>query len=121
MLLSDVNLTLDGFYGDNHEHHSVTSAGTIAVRAGMGVQRGNGVPGFPASGEKEYRGMCHWLTLWTDEGQAEARRLSCEAVDKDWRESRNGQRQRRPGGAVSHQQLAGKTIRMTLRMAEPAT
>ena len=121
LLLNDVSLVVDGFYGDAPEQHSATSGGTIAIRADMRPRQKNGVPGFPASGEKEYRGICHWLTLWTAEGQPQARRLNCEAADKNWKVSSEGQRQRRPGGAVSRQQLAGKTIRVTLRMAEPPT
>lgn len=118
MLLSDVSLVVDGFYGEAPAQHSVASGGAIAVRD-MSPQQKNGVPGFPASGEKAYRGLCRWLTLWTAEGQPEARRLNCAAADKDWKVSSEGQRQ--PGGAVSRQQLAGKVIRMTWRMAEPAT
>ena len=121
MLLSDVSLVIDGFYGDKPEQHSAASGGTLAIRANMSPQQKNGVPGFPLSGEKEYRGICHWLKLRTPEGQPEARRLNCEAADKDWKVASDGQRQRRPGGAVSRQQLAGKTIRVTLRMAEPTT
>lgn len=117
MRLSDVSLAVDGFYGENHGQRVTTSGGAIAIRSDMSPRQKNGVPGFPAKGEKEYRGICHW----TAAGRAEARRLDCEAADKNWKVASDGQRQRRPGGAVSLQQLAGKTIRLTLRMAEPAT
>lgn len=121
MLLSEVSLVVDGFSGEQRVLHSSTSGGVIAIRPDMSPRQKNGVPGFPASGEKEYRGLCSWRTIWTAQGQGETRRLECEAADKDWKVASDGRHQRRPGGAVSRQQLAGKTIRMTLRMAEPAT
>lgn len=121
MLLSEVSLVIDGFHGEQHALRSSTSGGVIAIRPDMSPLQKNGVPGFPASGAKEYRGLCSWRTVWAGEGQAEARHLECEAADKDWKVASDGKYQRRPGGAVSRQQLAGKTIRMTLRMAEPAT
>jgi hypothetical protein len=121
MLLSEVSLVIDGFHGEQHALRSSASGGVIAIRPDMSPRQKNGVPGFPASGAKEYRGVCSWRAVWAAEGQAEARRLECEAADKDWKVASDGRHQRRPGGAVSRQQLAGKTIRMTLRMAEPAT
>jgi hypothetical protein len=97
--LSGVDFVTDGFQGADRQQRSSTISGAIAVRETLQKD----VPGFPTSGEKEYRGLCHWQPA-----------LTCHAANAQW--TTNGPL--RPGGAVSRNELAGKTIRMTFRMAE---
>jgi hypothetical protein len=114
LLLSDVDFVTDGFYGAGYAQRSSTTSGAIAVRDALQ----KGVPGFPESGEKEYRGVCSWQTDTQTDKQHLQSLMTCHAANRQWKLIDNQRMPRRPGGAVSRNELAGKTIRMTFRMAE---
>lgn len=116
LLLSDVSFVTDGFYGANNQQRSSTTSGAIAVREALH----KGVPGFPESGEKEYRGVCSWQRFTDVEGQGLQPLMTCHAADGQWKIIGDQYRAHRPGGAVSRNELAGKTIRMMFRMVEEA-
>ncbi|MGV8916454.1 MAG: hypothetical protein ACOH2R_01410 [Pseudomonas sp.] len=112
LVLSDVDFITDGYYGDGDAKRSSTTSGAIAVRETLQ----KGVPGFPQSGEKEYRGLCRWQKPTGLEDSKQQPIMTCHAANKRW--ALIGDQPHRPGGAVSRNELAGKTIRMTFRMAE---
>ena len=112
LVLSDVDFVTDGFYGGDSKKRSSSTSGAIAVRETLQ----KGVPGFPATGEKEYRGLCSWQTRANPNGTEQQPFLTCHAANRQW--ALIGDQPHRPGGAVSRNELAGKTIRMTFRMAE---
>ena len=114
LLLSEVDFVTEGFYGAGHAQRSSTTSGAIAVRDALQ----KGVPGFPESGEKEYRGVCSWQTYAQTDGQNLQSLMTCHAANRQWTLIGDQRRPRRPGGAVSRNELAGKTIRMTFRMVE---
>ncbi|WP_397450169.1 hypothetical protein [Pseudomonas sp. NA-150] len=112
LVLSDVDFVTDGFYDGDKKKRSSTTSGAIAVRETLQ----KGVPGFPESGEKEYRGLCRWQRLVGPDGGKQQPFLTCHAADKRW--GLIGDQPHRPGGAVSRNELAGKTIRMSFKMAD---
>jgi len=116
LLLSDVSFVTDGFYGGGYEQRSSTTSGAIAVREALQ----KGVPGFPESGEKEYRGICSWQGFSNADEQDQQPLMTCHAADRQWKIIGDQFRPHRAGGAVSRNELAGKTIRMMFRMAEEA-
>lgn len=72
-----------------------------------------GYPNMPASGEKVLPGQCTWLFRTMGPERAIRKILQCRGLDDQ------GQVLKRlPGGALQRDQLAGKTVRLVIGLAQ---
>jgi len=111
LYLSELNFETEAFYGQDNHQRSITSSGAITLRDDLRP----GVSGFPASGEKHYRGLCDWQPQNTPAGLEPQKTLNCYSVDEHWQALGNDYKRKQLGGVFSRQELEGKTIRLELR------
>ncbi|NWE69794.1 hypothetical protein HX857_13910 [Pseudomonas gingeri] len=112
--LSEVSFETEAFYGQDNHQRSISNSGAITLRDDLRA----GVSGFPASGEKHYRALCHWQEQDTPAGVEPQKTLSCYSVDEQWQMLGNDYKRKQLGGVFSRQELEGRKIRLELRMGD---
>lgn len=114
MDLTRVDFETEALYGTDYLQRSISSSGALAVHTASH----RNVRSFPDSGEKEWRGLCSWRAGASGHGVEPEWRFTCHAADQDWQLRGDREHPVRPGGAVSLEDLEGKTIYMNFRVLE---
>ncbi|MFJ7311946.1 hypothetical protein ACIQVE_04095 [Pseudomonas sp. NPDC098747] len=119
MELSRVSYEVTATYGPDDWDHGLEMAGGLSINT---ESTGNASASY--TDLIEQRGLCAWSfqisTAKAKKDQIE-KLLSCSAADPNWKVSENRLQRRKPGGALSRNAIANKTIHVTFKLSNDET